>query len=216
MKPYHGKIVTDPALIAELNAGSYEVQPGAHESIHAFNANCKKTGDAMGHVECIPRPTTLKAPSMAFNGVAGYPEAAPGQPRAAAPITFDEFMPGNQEFNNSAEVKASNSTLKAPVGKVTPYSEEEEYKGIVIPNAPQEEAATKPTFLQEYGVQTFLSGAALLLVIVIWWTFTRQPALRNNILIGAATLAAFCFNPIAGAIVLAAWIFSRRDGQIKS
>lgn len=157
MKPYHGKIVTDPALIAELNAGSYEVQPGAHESIHAFNANCKKTGDAMGHVECIPRPTAQ-----------------------------------TDEVTDPVLLAQLNATAYA------------------------EEAATKPTFLQEYGVQTFLSGAALLLVIVIWWTFTRQPALRNNILIGAATLAAFCFNPIAGAIVLAAWIFSRRNGQIKS
>ena len=79
-----------------------------------------------------------------------------------------------------------------------------------------EEAPAKPTFLQEYGVQTFIGCAALFLVITIWWTFTRTPAVRNNVLIGAATLAAFCINPIAGAIVLAAWIFSHRNGQIKS
>jgi len=72
-----------------------------------------------------------------------------------------------------------------------------------------EKAPTKPAFFQEYGVQTFLGGAVLLILIAFWWTFTRTPALRNNILIGAATLAAFCLNPIAGGIVLAAWIFTR-------
>ena len=135
MKPFHGEV--------------YVVQPGTHDSIHAFNAKCRETGEAIGQVECIQRPT-------------------------ADEVTDPVLL---------AQLDA------------TAYAEE---------------AATKPIFLQEYGVQTFLSGAALLLVIAVWWTFTRAPALRNNVLIGAATLAAFCINPVAGGIVLAAWIFTRK------
>ena len=65
-------------------------------------------------------------------------------------------------------------------------------------------------FLEEYGTQLFIGGVALSFAFIVWWTFTRRPPLRNNLLIGGATIGAFCLNPIAGAIVLAAWIFKAK------
>ena len=74
---------------------------------------------------------------------------------------------------------------------------------------------TKP-FWESHPVEIFMAGCALGIIILAWWVYTRRPALRNNILIGGATIGAFCLNPIAGAIVLAAWIFSSRIGRIES
>ena len=79
-----------------------------------------------------------------------------------------------------------------------------------------EEAPLQKPYWETHLDQLFLCGCALVILAFTWWLFTRRPALRNNILIGGATIGAFCLNPIAGAIVLAAWIFSSRIGQMKS
>ena len=65
-------------------------------------------------------------------------------------------------------------------------------------------------FLEEHGLQLVACGLAASLLLIAWWTFTRSPPLRNNLLIGGATVGAFILNPIAGAIVLAAWIFKAK------
>ncbi len=74
----------------------------------------------------------------------------------------------------------------------------------------EEDPPVPKPFLEVYGQQVFFSGLAASLLLIVWWTFTRRPPLRNNLLIGGATLGAFILNPIAGAIVLAAWIYKAK------
>ena len=79
-----------------------------------------------------------------------------------------------------------------------------------------EDSPMEKPIWESHPVEIFVGGCALGILILACWLSTRRSALRNNILIGGATIGAFCLNPVAGAIVLAAWIFSSRINGIKS
>jgi hypothetical protein len=112
----------------------------------------------------------------------------------AKTLTFDEFIP-----SQNGSCRKTNGAIDCP-----PHN-----SYLEVEHDPPDLAMPKP-FLEQHGNEIFIAGCFAVPLLVCWWTFTRRPPLRNNLLIGGATIGAFILNPIAGAIVLAAWIFKAK------
>lgn len=117
--------------------------------------------------------------------------------------------PSTRSFNaNCRDVKGKPGKVECVPRHTT--SESEEVTNPELLKILNGTIVDEKTFLEAHRAEAFLGVGVLILVTLIWWTLTRPPPLRNNLLIGGATIGAFVLNPIAGAIVLAAWIFKAK------